>query len=117
MSYTANEPVNELPLKKYIVWKCTHSHKPHNPAFRQPCLQWNISKTIYWNHTGGKGFPQWCRFFTHDEPRRRRLSRGDFWVFDTKDEAEAFAYRKGQEDLHNMMNEHRESQDAQEWLS
>jgi len=44
---------------------------------------------------------------------------GDFWVFETKEEAESFAYRKGQEDLQNMIQEYNENpdhDDAQEWF-
>jgi len=119
MTGTPTDTVNEVGTRKYVVWKCTHSHKPHNPNFEQPCQQWNITKTSHYNKTKGKGFPVWCKFYTHDNGRRRRLSMGDFWVFETKEEAESFAYRKGQEDLQNMIQEYNENpdhDDAQEWF-
>ena len=45
---------------------------------------------------------------------------GDYWVFDTREEAESFAYRKTQEDMQNLLQEYRENpdpdKDAVEWF-
>ena len=91
-------------VRKYVVWKCASSHKPHDESkCDEPCEQWNITKTKHWNIAKGNGFPVWCRFYSHDKGRRRRLSRGDFHHFDTIEEAKAYAHDKSQEDIQAML--------------